>query len=203
MKQFTVLALSGSLRMASSNSAMLAMAAACAPPGLHIAPYRGLGALPLFNPDLEASEPAAVAQLRRAIASAEALLIASPEYAHGISSAMKNALDWMVSTAVFVDKPVVIWNASPRATHALAALHETLTVMSARMVPDAGLSLLIKAPDAVGPPVNPDPLAMRHALLVLQRFLMAGDATAADGLAPTATPKLTFSEIRAEPRALQ
>jgi NAD(P)H-dependent FMN reductase len=159
--------------------------------------YRGLGDLPLFNPDLEPSEPVAVRHLQRAIADADALLIASPEYAHGVSSAIKNALDWMVSTGVFVDKPVVLWNASPRATHALVALHETLTVMSARMVPAAGLSLLIKAPDAAAPPVNPDPSAMRHALLALQRFLLATDATMADGLAPTATPKLPISEIGA------
>jgi len=194
MTSHTVLALSGSLRLASANTAMLNLAGACAPPAMQVTLYRGLGDLPLFNPDLEPSEPLAVAHLQRAIADADALLIASPEYAHGVSSAMKNALDWMVSTGVFVDKPVVLWNASPRAIHALAALHETLTVMSARLVPEAGLSLLIKAPDAAPQQVNPDPSAMRHALRILQRILLAGDAVTADGVAPMELPKLRFSE---------
>jgi NAD(P)H-dependent FMN reductase len=183
MKPLTVLALSGSLRGVSTNTAMLSMAAACAPPGLQITVYRGLGDLPLFNPDLEASEPGAVAQLRRAIAGADALLIASPEYAHGVSSPMKNALDWMVSTGVFVDKPVVTWNASPRATHALAALHETLMVMSSRMVTEASLNLLIKLPDIAAPPVNPDPAAMRQGLRTLYQVLRTPD-TSVPVLAP-------------------
>jgi NAD(P)H-dependent FMN reductase len=178
MRPLTVLGLPGSLRTASSNKAMLAMAVDCAPPGLHITVYPALGDLPLFNPDLETSEPGAVAHLRRAIAGADALLIASPEYAHGVSSAMKNALDWMVSTGVFIDKPVVTWNASPRATHALAALHETLSVMSSRLVIEAGLSLLIKSTDNAAPQDNPDSAAMREALLTLQQILQAWDATA-------------------------
>ena len=173
MKQLTVLALSGSLRAASTNTAMLAMAAACAPPGLRITACHGLGELPLFNPDLEADEPVAVAALRRAIGGADALLIASPEYAHGVSSVMKNALDWMVSTGVFVDKPVALWNASPRASHALAALQQTLTVMCSRLVADAGLSLLIKSTDRAAPQANPDPAAMQQALLALQQQLSA------------------------------
>ena len=122
MKTFTVLTLSGSLRKASLNTAMLTMAADCAPPGLCVNLPRGLGDLALFNPDLELHEPPSVARLRSEIAMADAVIIASPEYAHGVSGVMKNALDWMVATGVFVDKPVVLWNASPRASIALAAL---------------------------------------------------------------------------------
>ena len=170
-KLITVLALSGSLRRASLNTAMLTMAADCAPPGLRVHCYLGLGALPLFNPDLEAHEPESVAQLRHAIHDADAVLIASPEYAHGVSGVMKNALDWMVANGVFVDKPVVLWNASPRASHALAALRGTLAVMSARLIDDAGLALLIKAPDGGGPPVNLDPGSMQQALKVLADLL--------------------------------
>ena len=174
----TVLALSGSLRKASLNTAMLTMAADCAPPGLGVSGPRGLGDLPLFNPDLEAHEPLSVARLRHDIARADALLIASPEYAHGVSGVMKNALDWMVASGVFVDKPVVLWNASPRASHALAALHETLTVMSSRLIDAASLALLIKAPEAGATPVNPNPEAMRQALLALYDSLLAERAGA-------------------------
>ena len=130
MGPFTVLPLSGSLRKASLNTAMLAMAADRAPPGLRMTRYRGLGDLPLFNPDLELDEPPSVAHLCDEIAMADAVIIASPEYAHGVSGVMKNALDWMVASGVFVGKPVVLWNASPRASIALASLRETLIVIT-------------------------------------------------------------------------
>ncbi len=168
---FTVLRLSGSLRSASLNTAMLRMAADCAPPGLRMSTHRGLADLPLFNPDLEPNEPPSVARLRGDIAMADAVIIASPEYAHGVSGVMKNALDWMVASGVFVDKPVVLWNASPRASIALASLRETLIVMSARLVDEAALELLIRAGDGAESPVNPDPVAMRNALLALVRAL--------------------------------
>jgi len=171
IKDFAVLTLSGSLRKASLNTAMLTMAADCAPPGLRMAPHRGLGDLPLFSPDLELNEPPSVARLRTEIAMADAVIIASPEYAHGVSGVMKNALDWMVATGVFVDKPVVLWNASPRASIALAALRETLIVMSARLVNEAALELLIKPADAADRPVNPDRVAMQTALLALHSAL--------------------------------
>ena len=77
----------------------------------------GLGDLPLFNADLEDNPPASVRALRSSIGSADALLIASPEYAHGISSVIKNALDWLVSFEGFVAKPIAVVNTSPRARH--------------------------------------------------------------------------------------
>jgi chromate reductase, NAD(P)H dehydrogenase (quinone) len=179
----SVLALSGSLRRASANTTMLTMAGACAPPAMRVTLHRGLGELPLFNPDLEPTAPAAVLRLQRDIAQADAVLIASPEYAHGVSSVMKNALDWMVSSGVLVDKPVVLWNASPRASHAMAALHETLSVMAVRLVPEAGLVLWVKAPDDASPQINPDPSAMCQALLALQRVLQGGAALRATQVA--------------------
>lgn len=98
----------------------------------------GSGALPLFNPDLEAlGPPGALAELRSRIISSHAVLIATPEYAHGVSGVLKNALDWMVGNESFVNKPVSLLNASPRASIAQAALRETLITMSARVVPAA------------------------------------------------------------------
>ena len=185
MRPLVVLSLSGSLRAASLNSAMLTMAADCAPPGLRVNMHRGLGDLPLFNPDLDVHEPPSVTRLRHEVAMADALLIASPEYAHGVSGVMKNALDWMVASGVFVDKPLVLWNASPRASHALAALRETLTVMSARLIGEASLELLIKSPEAGAAPVNPDPAAMREALLALRDSLFAQRRRQRMGPAPT------------------
>ncbi|MBM3115180.1 NADPH-dependent FMN reductase [Jeongeupia naejangsanensis] len=138
-----LLALSGSLRAASHNTALLRACALLAPAGMQLTLYPTLGLLPLFNPDLEAIPPEPVADLRAQIIAADALLIASPEYAHGVSGVMKNALDWMVSSEAFVDKPVALLNASPRATHAQAALREILCTMSARLIEDASLAVPI------------------------------------------------------------
>lgn len=129
-----VLALSGSLRAASINSAALRATARLARPPLEVTVYAGLGGLPLFNPDLESAPPPAVAALAAAVRGADALLIASPEYARGVSGTIKNALDWLVGCEAFVDKPVAVLNTSARAHVADAALRETLRTMSARLI---------------------------------------------------------------------
>jgi chromate reductase, NAD(P)H dehydrogenase (quinone) len=136
-----ILAISGSLRARSINTALLRAAAAAAPPGIEVSLCQSVGCLPLFNPDLEASDPAPVRRLREQIIGANALLIACPEYAHGVPGAMKNALDWMVGNEAFVHKPVGLINAAARATHAQAALREIVTAMSARVVEGACLVL--------------------------------------------------------------
>nr|WP_216595050.1 NADPH-dependent FMN reductase [Collimonas arenae] len=143
MGTMNFLAISGSLRAASHNSALLRALARLAPAGMHIELYCGLGDLPLFNPDIEASDPAPVADLRTRIMAADALLIASPEYAHGITGAMKNALDWMVGCEAFVLKPVALLNASPRAVHAQASIREIVTMMSALIVDEASVTVPI------------------------------------------------------------
>jgi chromate reductase len=136
-----VLAISGSLRQASLNTRLLRAVARVAPPDIRVTLYAGLGELPWFNPDIESPEPVPVAKLRQQIVAADALLIASPEYAHGVSGVMKNALDWMVGNESFVYKPVALLNASPRASHALSALRETLRTMSARIIDEACTSV--------------------------------------------------------------
>lgn len=138
------LAISGSLRAASINSAMLRAAARVAPPGIQVELYQGLGSLPLFNPDIEATEPSAVVDLRKRIIDADAVLIASPEYAHGVTGVLKNALDWMVGNESFVNKPVALLNASPMSVHAPASLKEIVTVMSARVIDEASIILSIR-----------------------------------------------------------
>ncbi len=136
-----ILALSGSLRAASENTRVLRAAARVAPPYMPVRVYFGLSELPLFNPDIEFPNPPAVAALRRAINTADAVVIASPEYAHGVSAVIKNALDWMVGNESFVDKPIALINAAPRASHAYLALRETVTMMSARVIDTACITL--------------------------------------------------------------
>jgi chromate reductase len=122
---------------------LLRAAARLAAPEISVEVYRDLGTLPLFNADLEHSDPAPVAALRQRIISADAVLIASPEYAHGVTGVIKNALDWMVGNESFVGKPVGMLNTSARATIAQAALRETLLTMSAHVVPEACVTVPI------------------------------------------------------------
>ena len=143
-----ILAISGSLRAASSNSAILRTASLVSPAGVVVHVHTGLDDLPYFNPDLDRDLddpqlPAAVKALRVRIALADALLISSPEYAHGVSGMMKNALDWLVGGAEMVGKPLALVNTSPHATHAIAAIAETLRTMSATIVDDACLTLAV------------------------------------------------------------
>lgn len=142
-----ILAISGSLRAASINSALVRAVRQLAPAEIEIDLFRGLGELPLFNPDLETNMPAAVEDFHRRVAAADAILIASPEYAHGVTGSIKNALDWLVSYEPFAYKAVAVLNASPRAQHADAALRETLKTMAANIVESASVSIPLLGTD--------------------------------------------------------
>jgi chromate reductase len=140
-----IAAVSGSLRAASSNAAILRAAARLAPEGVRVIVQEDLGRLPHFNPDLDAEgavAPAPVAAFRALLASADAVLICTPEYAHGVPGALKDALDWVVSSGELRGKPVGLIVASPSGgLWARASLTRTLQVMEARIVPDASLTM--------------------------------------------------------------
>ncbi len=165
---FRLLAVSGSLRAKSVNTAALLALQSLAPAGVTVTLYAGLGTLPHFNPDLDVDPPPApVAALRAAVASTDALVICSPEYAHGVPGALKNALDWLVSFEGFLNKPVALINARPGAEHALAALRETLSVMNARLLDAASVTLPLASntPDAAALLANPAVRAQLQAAL--------------------------------------
>lgn len=136
-----ILAVSGSVRAASINAAFLRGVAQVMPDEAQVTVYQGLDALPIFNPDLDDAPPERAAQWRTLVAEADALLIASPEYAHGVTGAMKNALDWLVSHEPFVNKAVAVINTSDRAHHADDALRETLRTMNAKLVEAASITV--------------------------------------------------------------
>jgi chromate reductase len=140
-----ILAISGSLRARSSNAALLRAAAAVAPDGVVFDFADELGALPHFNPDLDEegmTAPPAVASLRARLVAADAAMVCSPEYAHGMPGVLKNALDWLVSVGELAGKPIVVVNASPTSgTHAQAQLVEVLRTMSWRVVDDGCLRI--------------------------------------------------------------
>ncbi len=105
--------------------------------------YEGLASLPHFNPDHDTAEgtPApAVAELRALLASADGLLISSPEYARGVPGSLKNALDWMVSSNELHEKPIVLINASGTGGEKVnALLTDTLQMMEGRVLAAASI----------------------------------------------------------------
>jgi NAD(P)H-dependent FMN reductase len=98
------------------------------------------------------SAPAAVHRFRAALEVSDAILISSPEYAHGVSGVLKNALDWVVSSGEIIYKPIALINASTRAIPAHASLRETLTTMSGRVIAEASVTIPLEgtAWDAIG-----------------------------------------------------
>jgi len=114
-----ILGIAGSLRAGSLNRALLRAAVDLAPAGMVIDIF-DLAAVPLYNGDVEAAgDPPGVAAFKRAIAEADGVLMATPEYNHGVPGVMKNAIDWASrppGNAVLGGKPVGLIGASPGIT---------------------------------------------------------------------------------------
>jgi chromate reductase, NAD(P)H dehydrogenase (quinone) len=111
-----ILAISGSLRVDSVNTALLRAAAGVAGSDAWFELWGGLAAIPPFNEDGEHETPAAVADMRAAIAGADALLISTPEYNGSVPGQLKNALDWAsrpYGDSVLTGKLVAVASASP------------------------------------------------------------------------------------------
>jgi chromate reductase len=144
-----VLCLAGSLRRDSWNRRLLQAAVAQAPATLHLDVYDALSAVPLFDEDLEQREPAGpagVQALRAAIAAADGVIIATPEYNHAIPGVLKNALDWLSRDnpegEVLPEKPVAVLGASsgPWGTRlAQASLRQVLHTCGALVMPSPTL----------------------------------------------------------------
>ncbi|HET9626918.1 MAG TPA: NADPH-dependent FMN reductase [Kofleriaceae bacterium] len=156
-----VLAIAGSLRTTSSNAALLRAGATVAPAGTEVVLYEGLADLPLFSPDLDVDPlPAPVAALRALIREVDAIVISSPEYAHGIPGALKNALDWLVSATEPLGKPWLLISASPTgAPHAHAHLLEVVRTMATQVIDGGGHVFSRAKLDATGAVTSPDLLA--------------------------------------------
>jgi len=135
-----ILALSGSLRRDSLNTRLLRAAQELGGPGVEFLSYESLAAIPPFTQDLEHRQPAEVHELRQRIESADAVLIATPEYNGSIPGALKNAFDWVsrpIAESPIRAKPVAVIGASTSAFGAVWAqreLKKVLGVMGARVL---------------------------------------------------------------------
>ena len=104
-----VLAICGSLQQKSGNLELLRIAAAGAPERVEFLLFDGIRRLPLFNPDLDGEDaPAAVRDWRKVLLACDAILVASPEYGHSLSGALKNAIDWTIPSGELYGKTVAI-----------------------------------------------------------------------------------------------
>ncbi|WFP63869.1 MULTISPECIES: NADPH-dependent FMN reductase [unclassified Mesorhizobium] len=171
-----ILAISGSLRAASTNSALIAALAANAPADRRVVVYGGLGRLPIFNPDDEGERtPREAARLIDAVTRADGLIVSCPEYAHGVPGGLKNALDWLVSRDAAVGKPAMLVHASPRSLYARAALAEIMRTMSFAMYEEEAMeiALLGKKPPEVEAILAEaeNRLAMRNAIQSFAAFI--------------------------------
>lgn len=137
-----VLGIAGSLRRDSHNKRLLRAAADLLPPGAELAVFEGLKAITPFDADDEDAgrEPDAVREFKAAIADADAVLIATPEYNSSIPGHLKNALDWAsrpVATNVLRNKPAAVIGASTGmfgAIWAQAELRKVLGTIGARVI---------------------------------------------------------------------
>ncbi len=128
-----VLGITGSLRRGSYNHALLREAAERLPAGVEWSEFERLAEIPPYDADLEAgATPAAVAELRRAMREADAVLVATPEYNHSIPGVLKNALDWASRPAgqsALTGTPAAVIGASTGMFGAVWAQAETRKVL--------------------------------------------------------------------------
>lgn len=179
-----ILLLSGSLRAGSSNESVLRTAQAVAPPHLRTVRYGGLAALPHFNPDDDIDPlPAPVAELRAAIAGADALLVCTPEYAGTLPGSFKNLLDWTVGGTEISDKPAAWINAAApgRGGGAEATLRTVLGYTGARIVEEACVRVTVGRDTTGADGLITDPAARGRIAEVLGVLAAASERTAETG----------------------
>ena len=136
-----ILGISGSLRRDSHNTSLLRAAAEAAGPGVELELYEGLKEVPPYDEDDDVHpRPASIARLNAAIANADAVVFATPEYNASIPGQLKNAIDWIsrpVATNVLRNKPVLVVGASTGAFGAVwaqAELRKVLAALGARVL---------------------------------------------------------------------
>lgn len=130
----TLLAVSGSNRSNSKNSQILHRIKLEYAGVTQIEIFDAIDTLPHFNPDIESVHNETLFNWRKALIQADAIIISTPEYAHGIPGSLKNALDWVVGSGELVDKKIgLIFSSTSEANFVQIQLLEVLKTMSARV----------------------------------------------------------------------
>lgn len=126
MPKKKVFAICGSTRAHSANLSIIQYVAGMIADHAEVEIYSGLAALPHFNPDLDKDRALEIVEeLRTKIKNADGVIICTPEYVFSLPGALKNAIEWCVSTTVFSEKPVALITASAHGARA----HESLQLV--------------------------------------------------------------------------
>jgi len=135
MSKKKVVAISGSTRQNSTNDGLIKAIADLSAENIDITVFNGIASLPQFNPDNDGDNVAPeVSGFRQLLNNADGIIICTPEYAHGVPGALKNAIDWTISSSEFPHKPTMLMTASTDGKYGHKALLETLKVIEAKNV---------------------------------------------------------------------
>lgn len=127
-----IVAIPGSVRKPSSVHLLIDAIAKCYPTALDWIIFEDIGNLPHFNTDFNTEQvPPVVTAMREQLRSADAIIICTPEYGHGIPGSLKNAIDWNITSSGFSQKPVIAITAATDGESAHRSLLETLRVLEA------------------------------------------------------------------------
>ena len=147
-----LLAISGSARAQSTNTALLQALANLTPSDIEIEVFAGIGDLPVFAPDREGdATPEIVRAFQQKIVEADGLIVASPEYVRTLPGGLKNAIDWLVSGEHVIGKPIVLAHASHRGDDMLQTLRTVLSTISSNFNPGIFLRVPVmkQLPEAI------------------------------------------------------
>jgi NAD(P)H-dependent FMN reductase len=146
-----ILAISGSAREASTNTALLRVMKDIAPSSIEFSVFDQINTLPIFSPDDEGEKtPAVVEEFIKSVSASDGIIISSPEYIRCIPGGLKNAIDWMVSRTEIIDKPIVLVHASSRGDDMLVSLRRVLSTVSSNFFEDLFLRFFLsKSPEQI------------------------------------------------------
>ncbi|WP_306259516.1 NADPH-dependent FMN reductase [Pararhizobium sp. IMCC21322] len=147
-----ILAISGSGRAASTNTAMLHALSAMARPDNQIVVFDRICDLPVFSPDMEAvALPQPVQNFADLVRDSDSMIVASPEYVRAIPGGLKNAIDWLVSRDEIIGRPIALMHASHRGDDMLQQLRLVLSTVSTRFSADIFLrfDLMKRSPEEI------------------------------------------------------
>lgn len=137
MQKLKILFISGSIRQHSSSHVIIDEMKTLLPNDFEQEVYDGLATIPAF--DGREVDPIEVLSFKEKVKTAEGVIICTPEYAFGVPGALKNALDWTVSSAEFYNKPVALITASSQGEKGHESLQHTLTALSTKLREDTML----------------------------------------------------------------
>jgi NAD(P)H-dependent FMN reductase len=195
-----ILAISGSARDSSTNTALLRAMRKLVPVNVELLVIHNLNTLPIFSPDTEGKKtPMVVCEFLESVSVADGIIISSPEYVRAIPGGLKNAIDWMVSRFEIIDKPISLVHASHRGDDMLASLRLVLSTVSSNFLEDLffRVPLIGKSPQEIteflGQPEHESTIASFLHNFVEELQMIGSTPLHSSGTRPEAGESLNFT----------